>query len=225
MSRVMAGVLVVGLLAVAPERALASGLELRLGGFAPSADSNLFDDDEELYGTTDNDWRGFAGGAEFAFDLGPNIELGLHVDGYSRELATSYVDFVRGNDSEVRQSLKLSVVPVGATVRLLPAGRRATVSPYIGAGIDLVGYKYEEFGEFIDFFDPRQTIYDDAFVDEGTAFGFHVVAGLRVPVNHDVAITGEVRYLRAKADMGDDFGGNRIDLGGVGATLGVHIRF
>ena len=224
MSRVMAGVLVLGLLMALPQNASASGAELRLGGFMPSADSNLFDDDDDLYGTEDKDWRGFTGGFEFSFDMGPNVELGLHVDGYGRQRSTSYREFTHSDGGEIRQELKLSTVPVGASLRLLPAGKRAAISPYVAAGIDVVGYKYEEFGEFIDFrgdFD----ILDDAFIDEGAAFGFHAAAGVRVRVNYDWSITGEVRYLNAKTDMGDDFSGNRIDLGGMSATLGVNIRF
>jgi opacity protein-like surface antigen len=224
MSRAMAGVLVLGLLMAMPQSAAASGAELRLGGFMPSADSNLFDDDDDLYGTEDDDWRSFTGGLEFSFDLGPNVELGLHVDGYGRQLSTSYREFTHSDDSEIRQELKLSVVPVGASLRILPAGKRAALSPYIAAGVDVVGYKYEEFGEFIDFRGDFE-ILDDAFIDEGAAFGWHAAAGLRVRINYDVYVTGEVRYLNSKTDMGEDFAGNRIDLGGIGATVGVNIRF
>lgn len=225
MSRVMvAGVLVLGVLVAVPKNAHASGAELRLGAFAPSADSNLFDDDDELYNTRDKDWRGVTGGAEFSFDLGPNVELGLHIDAYGRELPTFYRDFTHENGDEIQQSLKLSIVPMGVSLRILPAGKRAAISPYVAAGVDVVAYKYEEFGDFIDFRGDNDVV-NDAFVDEGAAFGFHAAAGVRVRVNYDLSITGEVRYLNAKADMGEDFGGNRIDLGGVSATVGVNLRF
>jgi opacity protein-like surface antigen len=224
MSRVMAGVLVLGLLMAVPQSARASGLELRLGAFQPSADSILFDDDDVLYGTQDSDWLGFHGGLEFSFDAGPNVELGVHVDGHGRTLNTSYLDFVHENGREIRQDLKLAIVPVGASIRLLPAGRRARISPYVAAGVDLVAYRYEEIGEFIDEANDFEIV-DDHFIDDGAAFGFHAAAGLRVRVNYDFSITGEVKYLKAEADMGDDFGGNKIDLGGVGATIGFNIRF
>ena len=225
MSRVMvAGVLVLGFLVAVPKSAHASGAELRLGAFAPSADSQFFDDDDDLYATRDKDWRGLTGGGEFSFDLGPNVELGLHIDGYGRELSTSYREFTHENGDDIRQHLKLSIIPMGASLRILPAGKRAAISPYLAAGVDVVAYKYEEFGDFIDFRGDGD-IRDDAFVDEGAAFGFHAAAGVRVRVNYDVSITGEVRYLNAKADMGEDFDGNRIDLGGVSATVGVNLRF
>ena len=48
---------------------------------------------------------------------------------------------------------------------------------------------------------------------------------MRVFVSDDIAVVGEARYLWAEDDMDDDFRGNRIDLGGIAATVGVHIRF
>jgi opacity protein-like surface antigen len=204
---------------------LASGLDLRAGGFLPRAESNLFDDDSVLYTVDKDDWRGFTGGAEFSFGLGDTLELGLHLDGYGRTLHTNYRDFDRPSGREITQTLKLTSVPMGFTVRFVPLGQHR-LTPYVGAGADVVFYEYEEFGEFIDFEDEENLpIFDDAFISSGAAAGFHVVGGLRVPVSHDFSITGEVRYLWAKTDMGDDFRGNEIDLSGASATVGVHLTF
>ncbi len=97
--------------------------------------------------------------------------------------------------------------------------------------MDAIFWKYEEFGDFIDFGDPELPIYADAFVADGTAFGVHALGGLRVYLNRDIAIVGEGRYQWATDDMGDDFSPNEpglvntIDLSGWTATIGVHIRF
>jgi opacity protein-like surface antigen len=219
-------IVLLGLAGVAASAApgLASGLDLRAGAFFPRAESNLFDDDSELYTVDKDDWRGFHGGAEFSFGLGDTLELGLHLDGYGRSLHTVYRDFERPSGREITQTLKLTSVPLGFTVRFVPLGQRR-LTPYVGAGADVVFYEYEEFGEFIDFEDDDLPVFDDAFISSGAAGGFHVVGGLRVPVSHDFSITGEVRYLWAKADMGDDFRGNEIDLSGPSATVGVHLTF
>ncbi len=96
----------------------------------------------------------------------------------------------------------------------------------MGAGADLVFWHYEEIGDFIDFQDPALTVFPDQFRRDGVAPGFHVLAGLRVPINRDFSVTGEARYLWAhENDMGGDFAGNRLDLTGISATVGVHIRF
>ena len=221
-----AAVLVLGVAMAAPASARAGGLDIRIGGFQPHANSNLFDDDETLYTIRKRNWRGLTGGAEFSSRIARNLEIGFHLDGYERQRDTHYRDFFREEDgSEIRQKLKLDIVPVGVTVRLVPTNRHARIAPYIGAGADAFFWKYEEFGDFVDFDDPELTIIADSFRADGVATGFHVAGGLRLFVSDDFGVTGEVRYTVAKGDMHDDFEGNRIDLGGFAATVGLHLRF
>jgi hypothetical protein len=202
----------------------ASGLDLRVGAFFPRADSNLFDDDSELYTVDREDWRGIHGGVEFAWNLGDRFELGVHLDGYGRTLHTEYRDFERESGRPITQSLRLNSVPLGFTVRWVPGGRRQ-LSPYLGAGADVVFYEYEEFGDFIDFEDDDLPIIADDFISRGALPGAHVVAGIRLPISYDFSITGEARYLWARGNMSDDFRGNRLDLSGPSATVGVHLSF
>lgn len=231
MTRVLA-VAVLAALALVPGAASASELDLRIGAFFPRAESSLFDDNRELYGFGEDqflersDWIGVYGGAEWRFNLAPSLQLGVHLDGYGRSLNTEYLDFTRPSGRPIEQTLKLSIVPLGASVRWVPREGRRDITPYLGGGIDAVFYKYEEIGDFIDFFDDGLPVVEDHFVDDGAALGFHALAGLRVPVSDDIAVTGEARYLWAKTDMGDDFGPDlEIDLGGLSATIGVTIRF
>jgi opacity protein-like surface antigen len=243
MSRAAAAMLAVGLVAACPAAGWASGFEVRIGGFAPRAQSDLFSDDAELYtpesrsrdctetscpGVAKRDWRGLYGGAEFSFDLdrGRHAELALSVDGYSRRIPTSYRNSVRDDGSEIRQDLRLTIVPVGVSLRLLPADRYAPLQPYVTVGGDVFFYKYEERGDFIDFFDDTRPISPDSFRSQGAIFGGHAAAGLRIPVGDDFAITGEVRYQFAeKKRMNDDFDLNRIDVNGASATVGLRLRF
>ena len=211
-------------LAVSAAPSHAGGLDLRAGAFFPRADSNLFADDSELYTVQKSDWRGFSGGAEYSFNLSEQFELGLHIDGYGRSINTEYRDFERPSGRPNTQTLKLTTAPVGFTLRFVPCGRHHA-TPYVGVGADVIYYEYEEFGDFIDFEDPALNIISDDFVDQRAAGGFHAVAGLRLPINHDFAITAEGRYLWAKKDMGEDFRGNKIDLSGPSAFIGVHISF
>jgi opacity protein-like surface antigen len=223
---------VLAALASIPLPASASELDLRIGAFFPRADSNLFDDNRELYGFGENDpleksdWIGVYGGAEWRFRVAPSLYIGVHLDGYGRTLNTEYVDFERPSGRPIEQSLKLNIVPLGASLRWVPRDGRRDISPYLGGGIDAVFYQYEEFGDFIDFFDDELPVIEDHFEDDGAALGFHALAGLRVPVSDDISLTGEARYLWARKDMGDDFGNDlRIDLSGLSATFGVSIRF
>jgi opacity protein-like surface antigen len=204
----------------------AGNLDVRLGGFFPRAESNLFDDDAELYTVGRNDWRGFSGGAEFSWEVARNVEIGVHVDGYERKVNTVYRDFINdrtGND--IGQTLRLNIVPMGVSLRYVPLGKRAPISPYIAAGPDIFYYRYEEYGDFVDFLGPRRDIISDSFISEGAAFGFHVAGGVQVPVGRDFALLGEVRYQHAKTDMNDDFRRNRLDVGGATVTVGGRLRF
>jgi hypothetical protein len=230
-------VLTLALVAVVPASARAGGLDLRLGAFFPSGNSNLFDDDNQLYlhnghPVTKSDFNGIYGGLEYNARLARNVEIGFSVDGYGRSLDTSYRDFVSPTGDEIRQTLKLNIVPVGVSIRIVPTNRRAAVAPYIAVGADLVFWNYEEFGDFVDFSAPApQPIVPDHFKSSGVAPGAHVAVGVRVALTRDFSLVGEGRYLWAKADMGGDFAatqpglGNRIDLGGASATLGFHLRF
>jgi len=224
-------VVIVGLLAAAPATAQAASLQLRIGGFIPRADSNLFRDDSELYTVDKEDWRGVTGGAEFTFEPSDHVEFGLHLDGYSRTVDTNYRNYTRPSGSEILQSLRLTLVPLGATLRLLPTDRYATLQPYVGVGPDLVFYKYEEFGDFIDFGSEDLDIDSDHFRSEGVKPGFHVVGGLRVRLGHDFSVLGEARYQWARARMGDDFRPQpgqdalRLDMSGLSAVVGLSIRF
>jgi hypothetical protein len=231
MRRAIPVVILVAGLAVVPSAAWAGGLDLRLGAFLPAANSNLFDDDQSLYFVQKSDFNGFTGGAEYNVEIARSVELGFDVNGYGRTIDTSYRDYTRPDGSEIYQTLHLEIVPFGVSIRLVPTGRRTKIAPYLAAGPDLFYWKYEEYGDLIDFVDPTFPIYSDHFVSDGVAFGGHVAAGLRYYVNRDFAVVVEGRYQYAKADMGGDFAPNeaglvnRIDLSGTSVTVGLHVRF
>lgn len=215
----------VALAATAPDRAAAAGLDLRAGAFFPRADSNIFADTEELFGAEKDDWIGFTGGVEYSFRVASHVELGFHVDWYGRKLDTSYVDFTRPNGQEIFQTLEIDTLPTGATLRFVVNPSRGAITPYVGVGADAVFYEYQQYGDFINFFDDGLPVRSDFFVDEGTAFGFHVTGGIRIPMGDDFSLVAEGKYLWAKTDMGEDFRLNEIDLSGPSATLGINLRF
>jgi opacity protein-like surface antigen len=233
MSRAAAAVLALGLVAASPAAGWASGLELRIGGFFPRGQSDLFADVNELYspvgelrGVKPNDFDGVYGGAEYSFNVAEHVEMGISLDGYSNSNSTVYKEFTRPNGDEIHQELKLSVVPLGVSLRFLPLDRYAKIQPYATIGADAIFYQYEEFGDFIDFFSDNLDISSDHFESDGVAFGGHAAAGIRIPLGHDFAITAEGRYQFAqKKQMDDDFNLNHLDLNGASATIGIRLRF
>ena len=236
MSRAAAAVLALGLVAAPPAQGWASGLELRVGAFFPraqsspcprgSTDCSIFTDNSELFTVRKSDWVGWYGGAEYSFDLAPHLEMGISLDGYSKTVPTNYRDFTRPSGDEIFQELKLTIVPLGFSLRVLPLDHYAPIQPYVTIGGDVIFYKYEEFGDFIRFDTPNLDVLSDSFASDGVAVGGHAAAGLRVPLGHDFAITAEGRYQFAQnRRMGRDFNQNRIDLSGASATIGVRLRF
>jgi opacity protein-like surface antigen len=236
MSRATAAVLALGLVAASPAAGWTSGLELRVGAFFPraqsarcpagSTDCSIFADNSELFTVGKSDWVGWYGGAEYSFNVADHVEMGLSIDGYGKTVPTNYRDFTRPNGDEIFQDLKLTIVPVGVSLRVLPLDRFAPIQPYVTIGGDVVFYQYEEFGDFIDFGTPNNDIFSDSFKSDGAAIGGHAAAGLRIPLGHDFAITAEGRYQFAqKKHMGRDFDQNNIDLNGASATIGVRLRF
>lgn len=214
------------LLLAAPATLEAGGLDIRVGAFLPEAKSDIFADTHELFGTTKKDWRGVSGGVEFNAGVGQNLEVGFGIDAYSKSKDTFYVDFERPSGADISQTLKLTVVPVSVSLKLLANNRRGAITPYLMVGADAYFYQYEEDGDFIDFQSSDLEIGSDFFKSSGVAPGFHVGGGLRVPVGDDFSITGEARYHFAKeVDMKDDFSRNRIDLSGLAVTVGMNLRF
>ncbi|MGE5125480.1 MAG: hypothetical protein ACM3PV_04255 [Betaproteobacteria bacterium] len=239
MRRAILTLMLPALLVAGEGRASAGGLDVRIGAFFPRGHESLFQDLNSLYtpnadparGVKGSDFNGVFGGVEYNTAVAPNVEVGLHMDGYGRRIETSYRDYTRPSGDEIRQTLKLDMVPVGATIRLVPTSKRARIAPYVGGGVDAIFYRYEEEGDFIDFFDPSNPIIADRFKDSSVMFGVHAVAGVRVFLNRDFAIVAEGRYQWAQKDMGDDFAPNesglvnRLDLSGPSAVVGLHVRF
>lgn len=221
--------IVFGVAALLPSTVLASSIELRAGAFFPSTGTatpsdcqsgcNLFRDLNQLFGANTGGWAGATGGFEFSQRLARGLELGVHMDGYSRRRNMHYVSSAAPGD--LRQTLELSYAPIGVSLRLMPAGRHTVVKPYVAAGPDLVLWQYKEHGDYFDFGESS-----------GVTPGFHVAAGLLVPLSYDFAFTTEVRYLwAAKVHMDGDFVNDNgesiydIQPGGVSATVGLRMRF
>lgn len=222
---VLGALLVAGLASLLPTPARASGLELRIGGMAPRAKSILFDDSVALYQVEKKDFQGAFGGIEFTKSLAPNLELGLCVDGYGREIPSFYRDYTRPSGRDIEQTLRLAIVPVSAIVRIVPAGRYRTWTPYLGVGVSAISWQYEEFGDFIDFGQRDFPVVADSFKSKGVTTGLVLNAGLRYRINEDFQVTADFRNFSGKQKMGGDFAPNEIDLSGSAVTVGFRLTF
>ena len=138
-------------------------------------------------------------------------------------MPTVYTDLVNINGTEIRQDLKLRIVPFTATVRFLPLGNTAAIQPYIGAGVGAYYWRYSETGQFVDF---QNNVFTGNFVGSGGAVGPTILGGVRVPVG-SAGVGFEIRYQSAEGDLPADqgFAGSTIDLGGMNYLFTMNFRF
>jgi outer membrane protein W len=225
-----AAITFIGLMNAATASAQQQTLNFSLGYFAVRGEDARVDGDalvenRNLYLFDFDDFNSASLGMEYLFSIGDFLEAGAGLAYTSRGVDTIYEDYVRPDGSEIEQTLKLRVVPLTATVRILPLGRSSVFQPYVGGGIGIFNWRYSETGDFIDFSVPDRTIFRETYSNTGTSIGPVAVFGARFPIGNAV-IGGEVRYQKAEGDLDDrDFLGPKIDLGGFHYSATVGFRW
>ena len=174
-----------------------------------------------------DEFNGASVGAEWLFPIGQFIDGGAGSAFPRRTVPRVDTDSGSRNRTEVEQALRLRRIPIDLTVRALPLGQTSPVQPYVGVGLSIINWRYSESGEFIDFNAPTGRpgefeTFRDTFAADGTATGPVALFGIRF--SSDVfSVGGEARYHKADGEVGEDFAGTKIDLGGwtYQATFGV----
>jgi hypothetical protein len=170
-----------------------------------------------------DDFGGASVGGEWLIPLGNFLEAGAGVSYTGQTVPSVYRDFVDSDGTEIDQVLRLRMVPIAFTVRVLPFGQSSPVQPYVGGGIGIINWRYSESGEFIDFNAGRE-IFIDTFEETGTSTGPVVLGGVRF-AGRRISAGGEFRYQHAHGDLPSDFEGSRIDLGGWTGNFTIGLRF
>jgi hypothetical protein len=189
-------------------------------------DGDVLVENRDVYLFDISDFNTVSIGSEWVAPLGDYLEVGAGIQFTTRAVDTIYADFERPDGSEIEQELKLRVIPITGTVRVLPLGRHSPFQPYVGGGIGIFNWRYAETGDFIDFTIPGRPIFRESFVESGTSIGPVAVFGARFLVGSNATIGGELRYQKAEGDLDElDFFGPKIDLGGFHYLVTVGVRF
>jgi len=217
-----------GILASAPPAAAQQTFNFSLGLFTPRGadarvEGDVLNENRNFLAFDIGDFKSASVGAEWLIPLGNYVEGGIGVSFSRRTVASVYEDFVDNDGTEIEQDLRLRLVPVAFTFRVLPLGQSSPVQPYFGAGLGVFNWRYSESGEFVDFGAGR-AVFRDIFVAEGNETGPIVLAGIRYG-GESVSAGGEIRYHSADADLDDRFAGPAIDLGGWTYQVTVGVRF
>lgn len=205
------------------------------GGFGhASAGSDIFAFSTEHLTLSQGDFSGPSLGGDLAFRVHPRLHLALGA-GYSSAIRDSeFRDWVGTDDLPIEQTTRFERVPLTAGVKayLVPPGRTvgrfawvpSRVAPYVGAGAGAMWYRFRQEGEFMDF--ETLAIFDDVLESQGWAPMAQGVAGLEYSLTPRLVLSGELKYVWARAELGDSFDEfDPIDLSGAAATFGVNLRF
>jgi hypothetical protein len=222
----------VGVASARPVGAQEQTLNLSLGFFAvrgedARVDGDVLNRNRNVLAFDVGDFNGASIGGEWLVPLGEYVEAGAGV-GFSRRTVNSVYERFRDRDgSEIEQNLRVRIVPVAFTLRVVPLGHRSAVQPYVGGGLGLFAWRYSESGEFVDF-QRGNAIFRDQFVASGSETGPIVLGGLRFA--GDALSSGfEIRYQGADAPLGRPFStflrDPRIDLGGWTYQVTLGWRF
>jgi hypothetical protein len=224
------------MLGMAPALAYGPGdvaLQFRLGGFFPDGDSEFWDDAEATFTQDVGDFDDTIFGITVVRSFNNTLELGLNIDFYEGESTSAVAGFVDQDGFSILHDARLEMVPVMADLRVIPGGRfrqrpggRQVLKPvfYLGGGIGVNYWEYEEVGDFVDFTD--NSIFFDHFRDDGLAFAAHALAGFELPLGPTWSLMFEGRYMWSDDEPGGDFEGlGDLDLSGPSATVGMAIRF
>lgn len=210
-------------------------MQFRFGRFFPEGGGEFWDESQDVFTLKISDFDEFMWGSSYVRSLSNHFEVGLNIDVYQETVGSSYKDFVDSNLRPILHDSELEMIPLTVDVRFLPAGRyrmrgsgKRVLKPafYIGAGIGVNFWDYEERGDFLDFtFDPPE-IFFDVFRDDGEAFQAHALIGLDLPVSPRFNWQFQGRYTWADDDLGGAFSGlGKIELGGAAAFVGGSVRF
>jgi hypothetical protein len=223
----VAGIVTASLLSATPAFAQQQSLNVNFGLFTVRGEDarvagDALVENRDIYLFDFSDFNSGSIGAEYLFGIGEYLEAGAGIGFTSRSVDTIYDGFTRPGGDEIEQTLKLRIVPMTATARILLLGRSTPFQPYVGGGIGIFNWRYSETGDFIDFSVPGRPIFRESYTATGTSVGPVAVFGARFPIGN-ATMGGEVRYQKAEGDLDTrDFLGPKIDLGGFhySATIG-----
>ena len=207
-----------------------------------AAGSEIFDFIRDSLTIGKRDFDGPYIGGEIAFRASERWDVALGVG-----LVQSSVDsefrlyFEEPGSIPIEQVSDFRIVPITLSAKYYfhdrgrSVGRFAWVpnrlTPYVGAGVGVVSYRFEQVGDFVgsESYDPDTDTFEifyDRFVSQGGAALFRGLAGVSVSLGGQFELSGEARYTFSNADMSSDFEDfDALDLSGFQAVVGIAVRF
>jgi hypothetical protein len=213
----------------------AGSFSLRAGYALANAGSDVFDDATSQLTLNRRDFSALDFGGDISYSPTAKVDVVFDGEFSASKHDSEFRDWVVNNDRPIEQATKFKRLPLTIGFKYYFAGRGRTISqfayipsryaPYVSLGAGAMYYRFEQSGDFVDF----KTLNVEALTVESsgwTPMG-QGSAGLEYTVGPWLALTGEGRYVWAKAKLDPDSfeGYEKIDLTGFTGTVGFRVRF
>ncbi|MCI0470812.1 MAG: hypothetical protein L0Y73_04045, partial [Candidatus Aminicenantes bacterium] len=150
-------------------------VNLKVGLFQPNMNSDLWDINMENLALIEQDMQEVYYAVEYELFFTPNLSLSLEAGNYEKEHYSQYKDYEYSNGDPIYQNLALRITSVEIGMKLYPLSYRYAFNPYVGLGLGIHGWQYEQWGDFIDFTD--MTVEEGYSDTSAYTLGFNARAG------------------------------------------------
>jgi hypothetical protein len=204
------------------------------GGWAvPSAGSDLFGLATSQFTLDRSQFRSPDASMELALRVKPQLDIVLNaaISGVSKRSESR--NYIGSDGLPIFQTTNFQRLPVSVSARyyLQPRGRSvgrfawvpARYATYVGAGVGMMNYEFEQSGEFVD--STTKNIFPDHFRSDGWTPMAQALAGVEWSLGPRWALTTEAKYVSAGTTVRGDFDGYRLDLSGFSTSVGFSVRF
>lgn len=193
--------------------------QLKIGLFQPEMNSDLWEINMENLALGKQDMLDITYGAEYEFFINRFLSVSLEGGQYQKTVFSQYLDWEYEDGTPIYQNLSLRITSFELDLKLYPLGHKKIFFPFIGAGVGIYGWRYEQWGDFINF--------EDLTVSEGYAetstysLGFNGKAGFGIRFGHVFGLTFQAKYQYLKGRLSSFFEGfEKLDLSGFQYSLG-----
>jgi opacity protein-like surface antigen len=244
-------ILSLSLILLAPSIAFSDIFTFKGGYLQLQMKSDLWDIEFENMNFRRRDYYDTSFGLGYEYFINRQVSFILSVEWYDKAKTGIYKNFVGenidgddyafdyGEGFDIEHVFSVSIVPIQASLKLMPHRRAGTIIPYIGGGIGLNLWKVRIQGENVNpnewelFYDSGldadvrgYTIYPANAEESRISVGFHGFAGIMLPLVRQVTLDIEAKYNYAEGTLKDSFQGfEPFDLSGFQVTAALSLWF
>lgn len=217
-------VILAALIGLASGALFSQSLNMKIGVFVPQLESDLWQTNIENLTFDKSDMVNVYYGAEFEGFLNRNSSFTVEIGSYTKTQYAMYRDYEYDNGAPIYQNVSLRIVPIEAGLKFYPMGHRSTLNPFIGGGVGLYSWTYQQWGDFIDFGDF--SIYEGNAETKRFSVGFFGRVGFVYRFIAQAAISLEGKYQYLKGHLSGNFEGfEPLDMSGFQVNAGINIFF